>query len=436
VLWFEIRGNERSLLEVMLMSMLSCPRVVRSTSQFSLVAFMLVGALALSARAQTFTVLHTFTGAQDGQTPYAGLTLDQGGNLYGTTSQYYQLGGTAFQLKRHNGAWIFNPLAYIGRIPEGRLVFGTGGALYGTTVYGGSGFCTEFGCGTVYSVFPSQTICHSVSCPWTVVVDYSFNGPDGNQPGLVDPVFDSAGNLYGTTTEGGANFIGNVFELTRVGGRWTGTSLHDLTVSEGEYPQSRVLLDAQGNIYATASGGGPNGRGSVFELTRSGSGWTFNLVYGFPNSADGNGPVGGLISDQTGNLYGSTFSGGANGGGTVFELSPSGGGWNFSVIYSFTGQGYNPGPLDTLTMDAAGNLYGTTFLDGAFGCGSVFKLTRNNGNWSYSDLHDFTCGSDGAMPSGGVSIDASGNLFGTASAGGNGFCQAGGCGVVWEITAQ
>lgn len=404
-------------------------------------ALMLMSALTVvAARAQTFSVLHTFSGGGDGYTPYAGVTIDPGGNLYGTTSEYSGVGGTAFQLKHENGGWIFNTLATFyyfidgPTLPLGRLVFGTAGALYGTSQYGGNGNCTELGCGTVYSLLPPQTICRSVSCPWTVSVDYSFaNGIDGNQPALVDPVFDTAGNIYGTTTEGGANGIGNVFQLTRLAGHWTATSLHDLTSAEGGYPQSSVLLDAQGNIDATAYYGGPNGRGSVFQLTSSGSGWTFNPLYGFPNSSDGNGPVGGLVSDQAGNLYGSTFSGGANGGGTVFELSPSVGGWNFSLIYSFTGQGYNPGPLDTLAMDAAGNLYGTTNLDGAHGCGSVFELTLNHGNWSYSDLHDFTCGADGANPFGGVSLDNNGNLYGTASAGGGGSCY-GGCGVLWEIT--
>jgi uncharacterized repeat protein (TIGR03803 family) len=116
----------------------------------------------------------------------------------------------------------------------------------------------------------------------------------------------------------------------------------------------------------------------------------------------------------------------------VYELSPSGSGWTFNLLYSFSAQGYNPGPLDSLTLDASGNLYGTTYKGGAFGYGTVFKLARNGGSWSYIDLHDFTSGTDGANPIGGVTLDANGHLYGTASAGAGGPCPSG-CGVVWEI---
>ena len=117
----------------------------------------------------------------------------------------------------------------------------------------------------------------------------------------------------------------------------------------------------------------------------------------------------------------------------MYELSPSGGGWTFSLLYSFTATGYDPGPLNTLTLDAAGNLYGATYGGGAFGYGTAFKLTHRDGSWTYTDLHDFTSGEDGAKPVGGVTLDASGNLYGTASEGAGGPCS-GGCGTVWEIT--
>ncbi len=403
-----------------------------------LLAVFTMVATASIVQAQTFTVLHTFTGGADGWGPFAGVTVDSSGNLYGTTTEFSaSAAGTVFELKHRNGAWIFSSLSNFpgvgGRNPFGRPVIGPGGALYGTTYYGGNGFCTELGCGTVYSLRPPQTFCRGVSCPWTETVDYSFNGTDGDQPGGVEPVFDSAGNIYGTTTEGGSG-VGNVFELTKSNGTWTATNLHVFSGLDGQYPQSSVTLDAQGNVYGTTYVGGGNGRGTVWRLTNSGLGWAFDVLYDFRNPSDGNGPVGAPVFDSAGNLYAATFSGGANGGGTVFELSPSGAGWNFSLIYSFTGSGYNPGPLDSLTTDVAGNLYGTTNLDGAHGCGAVFKLARNNGNWSYTDLHDFTCGTDGANPFGGVALDAQGNLYGTTSAGGDGNCRAGGCGVVWEIT--
>jgi len=140
-------------------------------------------------------------------------------------------------------------------------------------------------------------------------------------------------------------------------------------------------------------------------------------------------PEGGLIIDSSGNLYGTTTNGGSGGGGTVFELSPAMGGWTYNVVYSFTGC-TGCGPLGKLVMDAAGNLYGTTNADGANGKGSVFELTpEGGGTWTYTSLHDFTGGGDGAYPWSNLVLDASGNLYGTASAGGTK-----GAGVVFEIT--
>lgn len=391
-----------------------------------------------NADAQTFTVLHSFQAGADGYQPYSGVTIDQGGNLYGTTSEYDGNGpGTVYRMTRRNGSWLFAKLNNpYGQISQGRVVFGSGGALYGTTQYGGDGGCTELGCGSVYSIRAPQTFCGSVNCVWPSNQVYTFPGSGnlGNQPGLVDPAFDAAGNIYGTTIFGGTYYSGNVFELTRSNGVWTATSIHNFHGEDGYEPQSGVIFDTQGNIYGTAWIGGPHNNGTVYRLVNTGSGWTEQTLYDFPNAADGSGPAAALVMDAAGNLYGATFVGGVNGGGTVFELSPAGGGWNFRVLYSFTGQGYNPGPLVALTLDASGNLYGTTFLGGAFGLGSVFKLTHNNdGTWTMTDLHDFTGGSDGKNPASEVSMDANGNLFGTASAGAsNDHCID--CGTVWEIT--
>jgi uncharacterized repeat protein (TIGR03803 family) len=133
-----------------------------------------------------------------------------------------------------------------------------------------------------------------------------------------------------------------------------------------------------------------------------------------------------LISDNAGNLYGATTVGGSGGGGTVFELTPSNGQWTLSVLYSFTG---SAGPSNSLVLDMAGNLYGTTVEDGTYGAGTVFELTPSGGSWTYTDLHDFTGGSDGSDPFGGVTLDANGNIYGTTEAGG-----ANGDGIVFEIT--
>lgn len=400
----------------------------------SLIALLLV-LPATSASAQTYAVIHTFTGGLDGFWPYAGVTVDAAGNLYGTTTEYDA--GSVYQMKRRNGNWIFATLCdsgYCGPIPQGRPVIGPGGALYGTALEGGQGDCSEFGCGLVYSLRPPQTICRSVSCSWSSQLTWGFDGNDGYQPGFVDPAFDSAGNMYGTTSQGGPNYYGNVFELTRSNGQWTGTSIHDFNQTDGWYPYSGVTLDSLGNVYGTTWVGGPSNNGTVYRLTYSGSGWTLATLYSFPNSADGSNPLGQVVFDAAGNLYGACQSGGSGGGGTVFELSPSGGDWTYHVLYSFTGNG--DGPIGTVLLDAAGNLYGTTHGEGAYGFGSIFKLTRTNGQWTYTDLHDFTGGDDGANPVGGVSTDANGNLYGTTTYGGTqqgSFCQQQGCGVVWEI---
>jgi uncharacterized repeat protein (TIGR03803 family) len=161
------------------------------------------------------------------------------------------------------------------------------------------------------------------------------------------------------------------------------------------------------------------------------SGWTENVLYIFGGFEGNRNPNSGLIFDSLGNLYGTTYVGGAGSGGTVFELTPSGGKWIFAPVYNFTGPG---GPRSSLTMDAAGNLYGTTWADGAYGNGSVFKLTASSGGWNYTSLHDFTGGSDGEAPPGGVVLDANGNLYGTTAYGGANGCGYSGCGVVWEIT--
>jgi uncharacterized repeat protein (TIGR03803 family) len=188
-----------------------------------------------------------------------------------------------------------------------------------------------------------------------------------------------------------------------------------------------VTVDDHGNLYGTTSLGGANGGGVVYELSPSGSGWKQTVLYTFQGLSDGQNPVGGVVLDPAGNLYGTTFDGGINGGGTVYQLSPSGGGWTFTVLYSFSG-GYG-GPYNKLTLDAKGNIYGFTNGDGANGLGSVFKLTPANGGWTFTGLYDFVGGTEGASPYGSVAVDSDGNVFGTAAVGGSQ-----NQGVVFEIT--
>jgi len=359
------------------------------------------------AQAQTYTVIHNFTGFQDGMLPYAGLTLDKAGNLYGTTFEGGRAGnGTVFKLRHFSSGWIFSPLYSFngsndGQAPQARVVFGPDGTLYGTTYRGGGNGCEGAGCGMVFNLKPTPTPPPTALTPWIETVLYRFRGgADGSLPGYGDLVFDEAGNLYGTTINGGSNDEGVVYELTPSGGGWTESVLYSFTGKlDGSTPYSGVIFDQAGNLYGTNTTGlGAYGR--VYQLTPSGSGWIEHTLYGFTGGNDGAYPVGGVISDQSGNLYGTTNSTAYGGGGTVFELKPSNGGWMFNLLYSFTGNQLQ-GPYASLAMDAAGNLYGTTYGDGAYGLGSVFKLTPSGGSWTYTDLHDFS-GSDGQNPAGGV----------------------------------
>lgn len=409
---------------------------------------------AIAAQAQNFSVLHSFTGGADGANPAAGLTIDHRGSLYGTTAQGGNTPsncgatrgcGTVFKIVPSGTGWITTPLfkfsGFDGLSPLGRVVFGPDGTLYGTTYNGQVEGCS---CGNVFNLKPTPTPPQTPFSPWveTVIHQFSAYPGEGAFP-KGDVAFDSAGNLYGTTQNGGDWNLcsgglgcGAVYELTPSGGSWTENVIYDFT--EGAYyPVSGVVLDSSGNLYATASEGNFN-NGAVIELTPSASGWTANTLYSFTGSSNGEYPYAGLIFDRAGSLYGATLSGGSGGGGTVFELVPSGRDWTQSTLYSLVGSA-GSGPYATLFMDSAGNLYGTTKAAGAYGNGSVFKLTPDNGGWTLSTLHDFTGGADGATPEGSLVMDATGNLYGTTYAGGStgAHCDSSmnyECGVAFEIT--
>ena len=221
--------------------------------------------------------------------------------------------------------------------------------------------------------------------------------------------------------------MGAVYKLTSSGGNW----VESVLAGVGPSPEGAVLFDQAGNIYSTTSDGGTDNNGTVFELTPNGSGWTQSTLYTFGSGTGGANPISGLIFDQAGNLYGSTPTGGAGGGGTVYQLSASNGGWAFSTLHSFSSTcGCDTGPYANLTMDASGNLYGTAPEEGIYGYGVVFELSPHpDGSWTYTDLYDFTGEADGKYPAGGVVFDSSGNLYSTTYSGG-----ADGYGTVWEIT--
>lgn len=382
---------------------------------------------ATQVQAQTFTVLHSFTGGADGDQPTAGLTLDRAGNLYGTTTYGgTRHAGAVFKLAHSGAGWVLYPLYSFqgsadGGNPNARVVFGPDGSLYGTTTDG-----TPYGYGSVFNLRPPVASCRASFCPWTVNVLYSFTGhADGGAPEYGDLVFDSTGNIYGTTSAGGLQSCGGgscgvVFRLAHSNGGWTESPIYSFTGgNDGYEPYSGVIFDNAGNLYGTTFEGGANFTGTVYELTLSGAGWRETTLSSFVGESGY--PFGGVILDQQGNLYGTTIV-----GGTAFELQPDDGSWAYTLLHTFTGYA---GPAGSLTRDAAGNLYGTSEGDGLYQNGTVFKLTPSNGGWAYTDLHDFTGGRDGGFPVGSVAVDSQGNLYGTANSGGSD-----GGGVVWQIT--
>ncbi len=300
------------------------------------------------------------------------------------------------------------------RTPEGNLILDAAGSLYGTTYNGGG-----HGLGTVYKLKPNPDGTY-----WTVSILHSFIGTDGANPYGV--IFDASGNLYSTTNAGGAYGGGTVFELSpTASGDWTEKILGNFGSGEdGANPTVGLIFDASGNLYGTTNGGGAYGGGTVFELSPTASGdWTEKILYNLGSGEDGVNPTVGVIFDASGNIYGTTDEGGAYGGGTVFELSPTASGdWTEKILHNFSGSdGSFPtaGPI----FDASGNLYGTTYIGGDIpcavagfpnGCGTVFKLSPDpDGEWTESVLHRFL-DMPGAHPYSGLVFDKAGNLYGTS----------------------
>ena len=381
---------------------------------FLALIFALVPVAAQPTQAQTYTVIHAFSGYPDGAVPFADLTMANADTLYGTASTgAYHAEGAVFSLKRSGSSWTYANVYNFqrgnndGHTPYGGVTTDRGGNLYGTTTLGGSTNCS-LGCGVVYKLTPPQNF-----GSWTETILHFFNGSDGEGPGYGNLIFDQAGNLYGTTTYGGTYNYGIVFELTPSNGSWTETVLWNFTGgSDGSEPWSGLTLDSAGNLYGTTEFGGIYGRGNVYKLSRSGSGWTLTNLLSL-NSFEGNDLIGGVAMDPEGNLYGTAVKGGPQGGGTVFELAPSNGGWAYRVV-GFFAQGI--GATDTPTLDTAGNIYLTT--QSQLGYGSVAKFVRSNGGWQTITLHTFE-NSDGADPYGSVIVDAEGNIYGTTSSGGS-----------------
>ena len=231
------------------------------------------------AQAQTYTVLHSFTNSTDGANPTAGVTIDRAGNLYGTTSHGGIGHGTVYKLQRRGSSWTLNPLYSFaggadGASPTARVIFGPNNLLYGTTAYGGNQ-----NAGTVFRLAPSPKACSRATCAWTETLLYVFSGAaDGASPGYGDLVFDQAGNLYGTTYSGGESSEGVAFELIPANGMWTENSIYAFSGSNGSGPLSGVVFDGAGNLYGTTYQGGRYGEGTIFQLAYS-MGWTESVLH-------------------------------------------------------------------------------------------------------------------------------------------------------------
>ncbi len=374
-------------------------------------------------------VLHSFENTPDGYSPAGPLVFDAAGNLYGTTAVGGANGsGIVFELMPNgDGTWTevvlytFGSQSNDGARPSSGLVFDSAGNLYGTTLDGGGPHCVG-DCGRVFELTPNG------DGTWTETTLYIFAGtPDGSYPtgGLI---FDAAGNLYGTTYYGGPYSLGygTVFELTPNGsGNWTETTLHNFSglKTDGRHPFAGLVRDAAGNLYGTTvEGGAYVDYGTVFAMKpKAGGGWIERLLHSFNNDKiDGSFPRATLVLDAGGHLYGTTSGGGSSNNGTVFWLGRQPNGtWQEVVLHDFNGTDGST-PTAGLTFDAAGDLVGTTVDGGAYNWGTAFGMKhKTGGGWAEEVLHSFNInGIDGSSPASSLIFDAAGNLYGTTASGG------------------
>lgn len=375
------------------------------------------------------STIYNFAGTGDGDTPSAGVVFDAAGDIYGTTEGYWSYGSVFELVPSSGGTWtettLFNASPNFYNF-YGAPVFDASGNLYVSAVSSSrSSTCTAGSCGAIFKL--SQG-----SSGWATSMLYSFTGgADGDQPwGTL--LFDTAGDLY-TTTSAGANSIGSVDKLTPASGNWRVTVLYDFPVTtEGKVPNSGVIADGMGNYYGTTTQGGTTGSGTVFKLSPNGSGWKETILYSFTGIAgtttDGANPLGNLVMDASGTLYGTTeYGGGTNNNcynaqygqcGTVYKLAPNGDGtYAESILHTFTGYATGDGatPIAGLIMDDAGNLYGTTEFGGTHNGGTAFMLSpSSSGTWTETVLDSFGASStDTTNPDGPLVRDSQGNLYGT-----------------------
>jgi uncharacterized repeat protein (TIGR03803 family) len=406
------------------------------------------------ASATQYKVIYTFQNTTDAYIPEAQLISDSAGNLYGV-SRFGGVNdrGTVFELSPNGDTWTERILYSFtggtdGATPVSRLVLDAQGNLYGTNESDGDATCTSmYGyCGTVFELSPGP------NGTWTETTLVEFTGSNGREP-MGGLTFDGAGNLYGTTVFGGANGWGQVFELSPNGnGTWTQTTVHSFNNDQNGYePASDLVFDSQGNLYGTTQYGGlladcqaPLGCGAVFKLSpQAGGTWTETTLAAF-NGKDGQLPTQ-VIFDPSGDLIGVTRFGGVGpcegfivpGCGGLFELTASGGA---KIIREFQAE-----PVATpnnVVIDTAGNIYGTSFGggDNTCGinqpCGTIYEASpKPGGGYTFNLLYKFPGETaNGFWPYAALTIDSQGNIYGTTGNGGNLNCGiAGGCGVVFQI---
>jgi hypothetical protein len=463
-----------------------CERLLRTVVFSLIVVLCLVSAASAEWKEK---VLYSFQGTPDAATPVGGVVFDQQGNLYGAANGGPSgTQGTVYQLSppvKRGGSWTEKVLyAFLGKgendgqIPSGGLIIDGTGNLYGVTAYGGAGGClllgTLVGCGTVYELSPPT----QKGGKWTEKILYSFQGgSDGYYPnGTL--VFDKAGNLYGATLFGGGFgtcdqniylYCGTVFKLSppkQKNGAWKEKVLYSFKgvdqgkqSGDGANPAGNLVLDDKGAIYGTtyfggdnqtgtcAGGSGGTGCGLVFELeppTENGGAWKEKMLHRFhAGTDDGANPVGGVVSDTKGNLFGTTFFGPKEGYGVVFEVvkpPQQSHEWREQVLYRFVDGTDGANPDAGLVIGADGGLYGTAYR-GSFGSqyGDVFRLRPPRAKvkaWTFTTLFGFGDGNgqNGAGPVAPLTLDKLGNLYGTTQYGGTGQRCQGGCGTVFVVS--
>jgi uncharacterized repeat protein (TIGR03803 family) len=392
-------------------SLLSHLTLRQFSISLALVVIALAAALAPSAHAQTYAVLFNFddtnsTGAQ----PEGSVVFDPSGNLYSTT----ELGGanqsnygTVFKLAPNGTQTVLHTFIFTnngsdGESPVAGPIRDSAGNLYGTT-----GFAGTHGMGTIYEIDSAGTE--------SILHNFSGGATDGAYPGFGNLILDAAGNLYGTTEEGGSFNTGVVYQLSPTGVLTVLYSFSNGT--DGGFPYSSLVMDSSGNLYGTAiqgGNGGSSGGGVIFRLSPNGSGgYQETVLHSFKGGTDGREPIAGPALSPAGHLYGNTGQGGSGGCGVIYEAGTNGG---EKVLYAFSALGSGDGcvPVGVLSFEG-GTLYGTTQSGGAFGQGIIFSISSTGVE---TILHSFNPATDGGAPNGGVVRGPHGALYGTASIGG------------------